>query len=167
VARLAASLARRHGADPAAAALAGWLHDWLKPWPAARLRRACARYHEVLDDDTRRKPVLWHGPAAAAWARRELGVRDRAVLDAVRWHTTGRSRMTPLDRVLFVADFCAEGRTHPEAAVARRLARRDLTAAARYVIACKLAWVRAQGGVHHPAGLAAWRDLAARGGGRA
>jgi predicted HD superfamily hydrolase involved in NAD metabolism len=162
VAALAADLARRYGADPEAAALAGWLHDWVKPWPRARLRRLLAGYHEHLDEATRRKPVLWHGPAAAAWARHALGVRDREVLDAVRWHTTGRARMTTLDRILFVADFCAAGRAHPEAAVGRRLARRSLGLATRYVLASKLAWIGSHGGGRHPAGLAAWAALSRR-----
>ncbi len=162
MASLAAALARRHGVDPRRAALAGWLHDWLKPWPAARLRRLLSRYHEPLDAPTRRLPVLWHGPAAAAWARNALGVRDRGVLDAVRWHTTGRPGMTALDRIVFIADSAAADRTFPEARVTRRLAARDLGLATRYALASKLAWLWSRGTRPHPEALAAWSREAVR-----
>ena len=156
MATLAAALARRHGVDSRRAVLAGWLHDWLKPWPTARLLRLLSRYHERLDAPTRRLPVIWHGPAAAAWARHALGLTDRGVLDAVRWHTTGRPGMTALDRILFIADFAAAGRDFPEARVARRLAGRDLGLATRYCLASKLAWLRSRGARPHPAAFAAW-----------
>jgi len=162
VAALAVDLARRHAVDPRRAALAAWLHDRLKPLPPPRLRRLLARYHGRLDAESLRYPVLWHGPAAAAWARAALGVTDRAVLDAVRWHTTGRPGMTPLDQVLFVADACAAGRAHAGAATGRRLARVSLRAGARYVAAAKLGWLFERGVTPHAAALATWRDLAPR-----
>jgi predicted HD superfamily hydrolase involved in NAD metabolism len=160
VARLAASLARRHGADPRRARLAALLHDRLKPWPAARLAALLARYHERLDADTRRVPELWHGPAGAAWARRVLGVRDREVLDAVRWHSTGRPGLGVTGRILFVADFCAEGRAFPEARAGRRIALRRLDAGLRFVIGAKLAWLRGRRLPVHRATLDLWREMA-------
>jgi predicted HD superfamily hydrolase involved in NAD metabolism len=167
VERLAVSLARRHGLDPARAALAARLHDWLKPLPPARLE-AMLRARRVPSASTARlDPPIRHGPAAAQAARRLLGVSDRGVLEAVRWHTTGRAGGGPLLRLLWVADFAAADRRHPEAARARRLARRSLAAAARYVVACKLAWLAETGRAAHPATRGWWASLAGREGVRA
>jgi predicted HD superfamily hydrolase involved in NAD metabolism len=145
VARLAADLARRHGVNPEQAAMAAHLHDWLKPWPAARLAALLRRRRVRLDAHTRATPATWHGPAAAAEAPARLGIRDHAVLDAVRWHTSGRRNPSDLLKILIVADFCADGRDFPEARIGRRIARRDLTAATRYVLASKIAWLNSRG----------------------
>lgn len=161
VARLAGELAARNGIDPARAELAASLHDWLKPLPPRRLRVLLSRYHERLDADTLRVPELWHGPAAAAFGRRSLGIRDAGVLDAVRWHSTGRPGLPVIGRILFVADFCAEGRRFPEARLGRALALRSLARGLRWVIACKLAWLRTRRLPVHRATLALWAEVAA------
>ena len=159
VARLAAALARRYGADPAGAATAGYLHDWLKPYSSPRLRTVLQRNRVRLDPVTKRTPALWHGPAAAGRARRVFHLTHPQVLDAVRWHTTGHARASRLGRAVFVADFCAGGRTYREAAIGRRLAGRSLALATRYVLASKLAYLQARGLRPHPAALAFWRGL--------
>jgi HD superfamily phosphohydrolase YqeK len=136
---------------PARAEQAALLHDWLKPWPASRLRTLLRRRKVRLDAHIRSLPILWHGPAAAAEARAHFGIRDREVLDAVSAHTSGRPHPTKLLRILMVSDFCADGRTFPEARFGARLASRSLSAATRYVLACKVAWLTANG--HHAPSL--------------
>ncbi len=160
VAGLSRELARRHGVDPACAEAAGWLHDWLKPLGFARLDAMLSGQGVRLDAATRAIPAIWHGPAAAAMAPARLGVRAPGVLDAVRWHSTGRPGWGPLGRILFVADFCAPGRAFPEARTGRRLARRSLALGVRYVLACKLAWLRAHGLKPHPAMTTFWAETA-------
>lgn len=153
-------LARRNGADPACAELAGWLHDWLKPLGSARLKAMLKANGERLDAATRPIPAIWHGFAAAAAAPRAFGVRQPGILDAVRWHSTGRAGAGLLERIVFVADFCASGRDFPEARTGRRLARKSLVLGVRYALACKLAWLRSRGLRPHPAMTAFWADAA-------
>ena len=45
-----------------------------------------------------------HGHVAALWLQREGGVEDDEVLEAVRWHTTGRRGMGAVAKVVFLAD---------------------------------------------------------------
>ena len=165
VIRLARLLARRSGTDPGKAAAAGLLHDWLKPLSIPRLRALARRYGVRFSRADRAAPAVWHGPVAAAWAQRECGVRDRDLLRAVQWHTTGRPGASMLERVVFVADFCAAGRAFPEAAAGFRLARRSLALATRYVLACKLAYLNRTGTASHPAATAMLRELAGSCGG--
>ena len=42
-----------------------------------------------------------------------MGISDREILDAIRYHTTGRENMTILERVLFIADFISADRDYP------------------------------------------------------
>jgi nicotinate-nucleotide adenylyltransferase len=49
------------------------------------------------------KPSLLHGRAAAALLKKQYGVHNEDVLDAVRWHTTAGGG-GDLTKVLYVAD---------------------------------------------------------------
>lgn len=51
-----------------------------------------------------RVPKLLHGKIGAEVLRREWGITDDELLDAVRDHITGGVRMSPLAKVLFVTD---------------------------------------------------------------
>lgn len=119
VVETARELARRHGVDQEEAVLAALLHDAAREWPAERLEAWAARGPVPLAPMERGSPELLHGLAAAEWARAELGVADERVLDAIRYHTTGRPGMSRLDMLLMVADYGEPGRTFPEAVAIR------------------------------------------------
>lgn len=157
---MARGLARRNGVDLRAASVAALLHDWLKPLSSSRLRARARRYGLRLNAADRAAPAVWHGPVAAEWARRECGIGDDGILGAVRWHTTGRPGASRLERIVFVADFCASGRVFPEAVAGLRAARRSLDLATRYVLASKLAYLGSRGIKPHPAAVGMWRELA-------
>jgi HD superfamily phosphohydrolase YqeK len=112
-----------------------------------------------MDGETRMIPAVWHGWAAAAEARHRSGMRDREILEAVRWHSTGRAGMSALGKILFVADFCSRDRKFPGAAVGRRLARKGINLGVRYVLASKLAHLMECGIRPHSAALGFWRSL--------
>ena len=64
-----------------------------------------------------------------AYIERKLGITDREILDAVRYHTTGRAGMTLLDKVLFIADFTSEERDYDGVEKMRQAAGHSLEAA--------------------------------------
>ena len=49
----------------------------------------------------------------AAFAQSLFGIDDREILDAVSYHTTGRSGMTTLEKIVFLADAIEPGRDYP------------------------------------------------------
>jgi len=159
VSTLAARLAALNGGDVHGAAVAGLLHDWLKPLPPAALARLMASLGGRFDPDTGKIPELWHGHVAAVLAGREMGIVDPATLAAIRWHATGRPGMGVVGTAVFVADYCEEGRGFPEARAGRRLAFLDLGAGARYVSASKLAWLASAGARPHPISMAFNRSI--------
>lgn len=126
----AVELACLHGASMQAAALAAMLHDLAKPLPLERMQALASQYALPLPQEILADGNLLHGPLAAAMAERELGVTDPRVLSAIACHTTGKSGMSTLDKVLFLADAIEPGRAdYPGLQEMRRLARSDLTAA--------------------------------------
>lgn len=160
VARWAEALARRYGESPARARLAGLLHDCGKEIPGPTQAALVKKW---------RLPVpgrefilksghlgLFHAHVSAAVAEREYGVKDKAVLSAVRAHTLGAEKMSALDRILYIADFSSSDRTYPAAAQVRAAARRDLGMAFRETLRWKLQYVLMRGGAVHPMAVDLW-----------
>jgi predicted HD superfamily hydrolase involved in NAD metabolism len=130
VAETAERLAGLHGLDPKKARLATLLHDAAREAGKDELLRVAGEEGLAVDDLEREQPVLLHGPVAAELARKELGVKDREVLEAVRVHTTGEPGMGPLALALYVADKIEPDRDQPRVEDLRKLAIEDLHKAA-------------------------------------
>lgn len=162
VARLAAELAPGLGLPAQAGAVAGLLHDCARELPHARqleLARAGATPGARLAETDRRAPVLLHAWAGAALAGTRYGAGDPAVLEAAALHATGAPGMGPLARLAYVCDLAGEDRAFPEAAVVRRLARRDFAAAFRAANYVKLSYALRKGGWVHPLSVELWNSL--------
>jgi HD superfamily phosphohydrolase YqeK len=75
--------------------------------------------------------------------RRELGIADEDVLDAIRFHTTGRRDWSAVGCALYLADFAEPLRTIPAAGKTREiLAAEGYRSALRYAAAEKEHYVR-------------------------
>jgi predicted HD superfamily hydrolase involved in NAD metabolism len=165
VAAFAAELAALHGADPAAAALAGLLHDAARDMPPRALRRLALRDRRPvpgLRAVFRNAPVLLHSYAGAALAAGRFGIKDQGVLAAIREHTLGSRRPGLLSKILYVADLASEDRGFPEAARVAAQARRDLDGAYRRANYVKLKYVSRSGGWRHPETEKLWHSLQTR-----
>ena len=152
-------LAKRYGADAEKAAVAGILHDIMKDMPRQEQLGRMAEYGIPLTRVERGAPKLWHAMLGAEYIRRELRVSDPEILDAVRYHTTGRENMTKLDMVLFVADFVSADRDYPGVDKMRAAAQSGLEEAAVEGIVftvCDLAGSRKP---IHPDTIAAYNDM--------
>ena len=53
-----------------------------------------------------RQPAVVHAFNGAEEARHRYGITDENVLNAVRYHTTGRAAMSDLERLIYLADYC-------------------------------------------------------------
>jgi len=162
VVKTARILASLHGVDPERAALAAWLHDCAKALDRDAMKPLLGP--AGVDRYERAMPGLWHAAVGALLARRDYGVRDAEILKAIRWHSTGSPDQTPLQKVLFVADYTEPGRpAWPELPALRRLAREDLDAAWSRTLAHKLTDLLERGRPLHPRSLAAYhRSLGVR-----
>ncbi len=140
VARTMLGAADAAGITAEQAVTAGLLHDLCKAMKPEALAEKAKGYGITQFLDV---PNLLHGPVAAEECRRELDVRDEDVIDAIRWHTTGRAEFGRVGQALFYADFSEPRRPHPQAAEARRiLEERGFDAALRYVVEQKFHYVK-------------------------
>lgn len=129
VAAAAKVLALRWGQNPQKAMLAAWLHDIVKERSKEDLLRILA-LDDIMAKATVSRPLpVWHGPAAAVYARHRLGVTDLQVLSAIACHTTGKAKMTVMDKILFIADAAGDDRAYRAAPAIRILSETDIDAA--------------------------------------
>ncbi len=162
VAELAEALAKRWGLDAEKARLAGLLHDLGRSvrktrMPAYALRRRLKV--PALRGIIQHHPILLHAYISEDLARRRFAIKDEEILAAVRRHTLGETRMSPLDRLLFVADACSADRRFPGVVELRRLAFKDLDRAFAAVVRNKLDYVRRGDQWVHPMARRLWNSL--------
>jgi len=103
-AREAAKLANIFGEDTSKAYIAGLLHDCAKDFSHKLRIEKCKEYNIYLDEVLKKQPDLIHSFLGGAVAEFEYGINDREILDAVKYHTTGRSNMTKLEKIIYLAD---------------------------------------------------------------
>ncbi|WP_051507308.1 bis(5'-nucleosyl)-tetraphosphatase (symmetrical) YqeK [Saccharibacillus sacchari] len=121
----AIELAERYGADPARAELAAIIHDVAKYWPVQR--QAAVIADNGLDADLLNYDApMWHSEVGAYVAEHEYGIEDREVIDAIRYHTSGRENMTLLDKIVCLADYIEPGRDFPGVDLIREKAQLSL-----------------------------------------
>ncbi|MBI4202397.1 MAG: bis(5'-nucleosyl)-tetraphosphatase (symmetrical) YqeK, partial [Chloroflexi bacterium] len=101
---VALELAGRFAVDAAKTELAALAHDLYRALPPDQMLAEARRLGLAVHPVEERVPVLLHGPLAAERLRREFGVTDSEVLDAVWWHSTGCAGMGPVALVVFLAD---------------------------------------------------------------
>ena len=97
---MSAALAMAHGADLKKAELAGLLHDCAKCISDSKKIKICDKNGIAITDVERNNPFLLHAKVGAYIARVKYGVTEPDVLDAIRYHTTGRPGMTPLEQIV-------------------------------------------------------------------
>ncbi|MFK2824437.1 bis(5'-nucleosyl)-tetraphosphatase (symmetrical) YqeK [Bacillus sp. B190/17] len=128
VVETAVALAQRYGADVKKAELAAIFHDYAKFRPKEEMA-AIIKQQNMDPQLLAFHSELWHAPAGAYLVAKEAGIEDEAILDAIRFHTSGRVGMTQLEKIVYVADYIEPGRHFPGVEEVRELADKDLDAA--------------------------------------
>lgn len=139
------------------AKVAGLLHDCAKDYPKELRARFCKEYKVKTDDIMEKQPDLIHPFLGAEVAKREYQIQDEEILNAIRYHTTGRANMTLLEKIVFIADYIEPHREKFEGLEeARRLAYLDLDLAMKVILEQTIAFVKQRGRILHPLSLEAF-----------
>lgn len=105
VADEACRLALTHDAEVEKAYVAGLLHDCAKDFTHEESFALCEKYGMELDEVLKAQPDLIHSFLGAEIAKHDYGVTDEDILNAIRYHTTGRENMSKLEKIIYLADF--------------------------------------------------------------
>mgnify|MGYP003298008487 FL=1 len=106
----AEALAMRYGVDMTKAAVAGLLHDCAKCVPNQQKIKLCKKHEIEISEMEKKNPSLLHAKLGAYMANKAYGVSDIEILNAIRWHTTGKPDMSMLDIIIYMADYIEPNR---------------------------------------------------------
>ena len=159
VTETAVSLAKHYKEDIRKAELAGLLHDIVKQVGREETFRLIAKYHLKLDDVIMENIYLAHGPLGAVYAQDVFDVQDEDVLNAITYHTTGRAGMSPLEKIVYIADYIEPGRGENETLTAiRKKVYENLDEALELTAESVISYLEIKQQPVHPLGLDTLRD---------
>ena len=112
VAYTEAALAMRHGSDIKKAEIAGLLHDCAKCMENEKKLSICEKHNIEITDAEKKNLFLLHAKVGAYVAQKKYHIDDPDVLNAIKYHTTGRPKMSLLEKIVYIADYIEPGRSH-------------------------------------------------------
>ena len=95
----AVKMAEFYNADVEKARVAGLLHDCAKNYSTAQMLELCNLYGIELDSVSKAQPGLIHAFLGAEVAKREFGIDDDDIYDAIYYHTVGKPAMRTYEGV--------------------------------------------------------------------
>lgn len=108
----AKELAKLNGVDEDKAELAALCHDVAKNLTPEELMNIIKKNNIELTMDEKKTPELWHEIVSDILAKEKFNIDDKEVLEAMRWHTTGKENMSTLDKIIYIADMIEPSRTY-------------------------------------------------------
>lgn len=113
----------------------GLLHDCAKCYSEEELLNRCQSAGIALTEDLKQSPQLLHSIYGPVEASSVYGIRDAEILDAIRFHTTGRPKMSLLEQIVFAADYIEPHREQAKNLLfLRRLAVNDLNCCTAHIL---------------------------------
>ena len=125
----AVALATTYGANIESARIAGLVHDCVKNMKDTELIKVAIEHEVQLDEICLLNPSILHGLVGSIVAREVMGIEDEDILNAIRYHTTGRKNMSILEKVIYIADYIEPLRKFSGVKELRNLSVVDLDAA--------------------------------------
>lgn len=146
-------LAARNGVSVEKAALAALLHDGAKGLSRRELLELAGTTPDWVEERDLYFPGVLHAKIGAMQAFEKYGVDDAEILEAIRYHPTGKADPSMLLQVLVAADYTEPTRDFEGVEEVRAALRRDLRTGLRQAVQMKLGWLTAEGKQIHPAAI--------------
>lgn len=162
VAESARQLAEKYGADPAKAYTAGLLHDVMKNASADEQLGVLSEAGVELLPTEQYNKKLWHSISGAVYVKFVMGFDDRDIINAVRYHTTGRAGMSLLEKVVYLADYISAERDYKGVDEMRKLCETSMDDAIAYALEFGIPDLVKRGQVIHPNSIDLYNEVIIR-----
>lgn len=147
----ASSMAMRYGADMEKALVAGLLHDCAKCILSDKKIELCKNNGIEITESEHKNPSLLHAKLGAFLAETYYEVKDKEILDAITYHTTGRPNMSLLDMIIYIADYIEPNRREaPNLDRIRKLAFENIEECLLAILEDSLAYLQTKSEVIDP-----------------
>ncbi len=155
-------IAKAHGLETEKIGVAALLHDCGREIPSRENLNKARELHLPIDKVERNQPILLHAKLGVYYAKAKYGVRDKAILEGIRYHTTGAAHMSKLAMVVYLADLLEPTRDFAGIDEMRELALKDLEGCIFKAYGLTIRYLLEYDLLIHPDCLAGYNRLAAR-----
>ncbi len=159
VADEAKRLAVKYNADSEKAYLAGLLHDITKNAEKKEQLLLMKEFDIIPDSITLGSEKLWHAVTGAGFIEKRLGIKDKEIISAVRYHTTAKKNMSLFEKILYIADFTSLDRDYDDVSLMREKADKSLESAMKYALEYTVNELKEKGAQIHPDTLEAYNEI--------
>ena len=151
VVEMSEKLAKTYNADIEKCKVAALLHDICKEMDMEYIKNICKNnfMNELSEEDLENNEIL-HGFAGAYYVKNELGIDDKEILSAIKYHTVGEKNMTLVEKIVYIADAIEYGRNYPSVVKIREETYKNLDRGILMEIEHKEKYLESIGKKSHP-----------------
>ncbi len=153
-------LGKKYDYDEKTAYFCGLIHDVCKNESRENMLQMFDKFGIILDNVQTRVDLLWHSIAGALLVKEKFKVDDEEVLNAIKFHTTGRANMTKLEKIVFLADIISADREFEGVEKLREISEEDLDLAVFYALKSTINNLVKKNSLIHIDTINAYNDLA-------
>ena len=151
VVEMSEKLAKIYNANIEKCKVAALLHDICKEMNMEYIKNICKNnfINELSEEDLENNEIL-HGFAGAYYVKNELGINDKEILNAIKYHTVGAKNMTSVEKIVYIADATEYGRNYPSVVKIREETYKNLDRGILMEIEHKEKYLESIGKKSHP-----------------
>ncbi|MEW9079055.1 bis(5'-nucleosyl)-tetraphosphatase (symmetrical) YqeK [Terrisporobacter glycolicus] len=121
VSKCALKLSEIYKCDKEKAEIAGLVHDCAKYFTDEQIEDCIERFNIELDPLEVNNIALSHSVIGSYVAVDIFNIKDEEIINAIKYHTTGKENMSLLEKIIYMADLIEEGRNFPRVEELREL----------------------------------------------
>ncbi|MPN21895.1 hypothetical protein SDC9_169277 [bioreactor metagenome] len=121
VSKCAVKLSEIYKCDREKAEIAGLVHDCAKYFIDEQIEDFVEKFNIELDPLEENNIALSHSVIGSYVAMDVFNINDKEIINAIKYHTTGKENMSLLEKIIYMADLIEEGRNFPRVEELREL----------------------------------------------
>lgn len=121
VSKCAVKLSEIYKCDKEKAEIAGLVHDCAKYFTDEQIEDSIERFNVELDPLEVNNIALSHSVIGSYVAVDVFNIKDEEIINAIKYHTTGKENMSLLEKIIYMADLIEEDRNFPRVEELREL----------------------------------------------
>jgi len=121
VSKCAVKLSEIYKCDKEKAEIAGLVHDCAKYFTDEQIEDSIERFNVELDPLEVNNIALSHSVIGSYVAVDVFNIKDEEIINAIKYHTTGKENMSLLEKIIYMADLIEEDRKFPRVEELREL----------------------------------------------
>ena len=121
VSKCAVKLSEIYKCDKEKAEIAGLVHDCAKYFTDEQIEDSIKRFNVELDPLEVNNIALSHSVIGSYVVVDIFNIKDKEIINAIKYHTTGKENMSLLEKIIYIADLIEEDRNFPRVEELREL----------------------------------------------